>query len=134
MGGRGSAGTRNESSSTQKNTVITEDVVRATPLYGSLIDSGVQRTFASSLTRAVIQNPESGSMRQENYDFYELTGRQFNSQIQSMKKQLEKQGYDVTITNVDRKSGGEYRLKRGYGFQRTSVKKYTVREISWRKS
>ena len=131
MGGRGTNGNRN--SQVQQSGTILESEVRATPLYSSLTANGVKTTFASSLTRAVMRHPESGSMSQENYEFYNLNGRQFNSQIQMMKKQLEKQGYEVTVSTVDRSSGGEYRLKRGYGFQKTSVQHYTVKEISWRK-
>lgn len=132
MGGRGSGGVRN-SGNVASPRIILEDEVRSTPLYNSIISKGVERTFASSLTRAVMTNPESGSYTQENYGFYNLTGRQFNSQLQNMRKELEKQGYEVTITNVDRKDGGEHRLVRGRGFQRTSVQHYTVRRIDWRK-
>lgn len=135
MGGRGSGGARNTTNAASPTTprTILEDEVRSTPLYNSIIGKGVERTFASSLTRAVIMHPDQGSITQENYSFYNLTGRQFNSQMQNMRKELEKQGYDVMIENVDRKDGGELRLVRGRGFQRTSVQHYTVRKISWRR-
>ena len=117
MGGRGNNANRNSTGAIEQPQKSLAEQVATHFMRGLFEDKEIEKAFIDHTIEQLIKHPDEGSARYMNYDFYNLTGREFSSNITKIKTILNKNGYDVTVEDASHTTGGEYRISPGRGFK-----------------